>query len=180
MNDEFHFGEHAKRPARLGRPKAQHAQRSFDPRLVWVVAGLVVVATLAFVLLRGADEAGEQLGDANEQAVSQIDRANDAAAQGTLGRAAVVAQSLHAERGDFSADLPTLESYDPGLHMTSGPSKDATTVSYAAGADRFGAAVLSDSGACWWVSIDAAGVTSYGDGTPCTGQAALAASDPSW
>jgi hypothetical protein len=180
MNDEFNFGEHAKRPARLGRPKPQHAPRSFDPRVVWVAAALVVAGVLAWVFLRGADEAGQQLGDANEQAVSQIDRANDAAAQGTLGRAVVVAQSLNAEQGGFPADLPTLSGYDPGLRFTSGPSADATTVSTAAGPDRFGAAVMSASGTCWWVSIDPAGVTSYGSGTPCTGQAATAAADPSW
>jgi hypothetical protein len=180
MSDEFNFGEPAKHPARLGRSKPRHSQRSFDPRLVWVAAGLVAAATLAFVLLRSADEAGHQLGDANEQAVSEIDRANDAAAQGTLGRAAVVAQTLHAEQGTFTADLATLSGFDPGLHLTSGPSGDAMTVSYAAGPNGFGAAVESDSGTCWWLSLDGDGVTSYGSGTPCTGQAAMAASDPSW
>ena len=180
MSDEFHFGEHAKRPARLGRPRPQHAQRSFDPRLVWVALGLVVAGVLGFVLLRGADDAGKQLGHANEQAVSEIDRAYDAAAQGTLGRAAVVAQTLHAERGDYTADLATLQGFDPGLHLTSGPSQDVNTVSYAAGPNGFGAAVESDSGTCWWLSLDADGVTAYGSGTPCTGQAAIAASAPSW
>ena len=178
MSDEFNFGEPSKRPARLRRPRSQ--RRSFDLRFLWVAAGLVVAATLAFVLLRGADEAGHQLGDANEQAVSEIDRANDAAAQGTLGRAAVVAQTLHAEQGTFTADLATLSGFDPGLRLTSGPSADAMTVSYAAGPNGFGAAVVSDSGTCWWLSLDGDGVTSYGSGTPCTGQAALAASDPSW
>jgi hypothetical protein len=180
MSDEFNFGEPAKRPARLGRPKPGRAQRSFDLRLVWVAAGLVVAGVLAWVFLRGADEAGHQLGDANEQAASEIDRANDAAAQGTLGRAVVVAQSLNAEQGGFTADLPTLTGYEPGLHFTSGPSGDATSVSYAARPDAFGAAVMSTSGTCWWVSIDADGVISYGSGTPCTGQAAMAASAPSW
>lgn len=180
MSDEFNFGEPAKRPARLGRSKPQHSERSFDPRLLWVAAGLVVAGVLAFVLLRSADEAGHQLGGANEQAVSEIDRANDAAAQGTLGRAAVVAQTLHAERGDFTADAATLSGFDPGLHFTPAPSTDATTVSFASGPDGFGAAVESDSGTCWWLSLDGEGVTSYGSGTPCTGQAATAASDPSW
>jgi hypothetical protein len=180
MNDEFHFGDHAKRPARLGRPKPQLAPSSIDPRLLWIVAGLVVAATLAFVVLRGADEAGQQLGDANEQAVSQIDRAYDAAAQGTLGQAVVVAQTLHAERGSFTADLATLSAYDPGLHLTSGPSEDPSTVSYGADPSGFGAAVRSDSGTCWWVFVDTAGVTTYGRGNPCTGRAATAASDPSW
>ena len=180
MSDEFNFGEHAKRPARLGRSRPQHAQRSFDPRLLWAAAGLVVAGVLAFVLLRSADEAGKQLGRANEQAVSEIDRANDAAAQGTLGQAVVVAQTLHAERGSYTSDLASLSAYDPGLHLTGGPSKDPSTVAYAADANGFGAAVRSESGTCWWVFVDADGVTSYGTGTPCTGQAAMAASAPSW
>jgi hypothetical protein len=180
MRDEFNFGEPAKRPARLGRPETQRGQRSFDLRLTWVAAGLVAAAVLALVVLRGADEAGHQLGNANEQAVSQIDRANDAAAQATLGRAAVVAQSLNAEQGGFTADLATLSGYDPGLHFTSGPSADASTVSYAAGPESFGAAVESESGTCWWLSVSTDGVIAYGSGTPCTGRAATAASDPSW
>ena len=180
MSDEFQFGEPAKHPARLGRAKQPHEQRSFDLRLVWVAAGLVVAGVLAFVLLRSSDEAGKQLGRANEQAVSEIDRANDAAAQGTLGRAAVVAQTIHAEQGTYTADLATLSGFDPGLHLTSGPSTDVNTVSYAAEPNGFGAALESASGTCWWLSLDADGVTAYGSGTPCTGQAAMAASDPSW
>ena len=46
---------------------------------------------LAFVFLRSADEAGKQLADSETHAVSQIDKAHDAAAQGTMGRATVVA-----------------------------------------------------------------------------------------
>lgn len=180
MSDEFHFGEPARRPARLGEGKSTSAARSIDPRLMWIAAGLVVAGVLAFVFLRGADEAGTQIADIQRQAVSQIDRAHDAAAQGTIGRAVVVALSLHAESGSFTTDLPTLSAFDPGLHFTSGPAKDPTTVSYAVDATGFGAAVRSKSGTCWWARIDASGVTTYGSGTPCTGSAALAASAPSW
>ena len=180
MSDEFQFGQHAKRPARLGDPTAKHASRSFDPKLVWIAAGLVVAGVLAFVFLRSADEAGRQIGDANEHAVSQIDEAHDVAAQATMSRAVVVALGLHAESGSFTTDLATLSAFDPGLHFTSGPSKDAMSISYAADATRFGAAVRSESGTCWWARIDASEVTTYGSGTPCTGSAALAASAVSW
>ncbi len=180
MKDEFNFGEPAKHPARLGQPKPKHAGGSLDPRLVWIVAGLVVAGVLAFVFLRSADEAGKQIADSQTDAVSQIDRAYDAAAQGTMGRAVVVALSLHAERGSFTTDLATLSAYDPGLRFTSGPSRGPMTVSYAVDAAGFGAAVRSESGTCWWAKIAANSVTTYGSGKPCTGTAAMAASAASW
>jgi hypothetical protein len=180
MNDEFHFGEHAKHPARLGGPPPQHAKSPFDLRLLWIAAGFVVVAVIVFVVLSGADDAGKQVADAESGAVAQIDTAYDAAAQGTIGQAVVVALSLHAEHGSFTTDIATLSAYDPSLHFTSGPSNDPATVSYAVSGSQFGAAVRSESGTCWWVRIDASGVTTYGSGTTCTGSAAMAASDPSW
>jgi hypothetical protein len=181
MNDDFHFGQHVKRPARLGSaPPQQHARRSFDLRLLWIAAGLVVVAVTAYVFLSGADQAGKQIGDAESETIAQIDLAYDAAAQATIGHAVVVAQSLYAERGSFTTDLATLSAYDPGLRFTAGPSSDPTTVSYAVSGSEFGAAVRSESGTCWWVKIAANSVTTYGSGSTCTGSAAMAASATSW
>jgi hypothetical protein len=147
---------------------------------VWIVAGLVVAGALALVFLRSADEAGKQIADSQLSAVSQIDRAYDAAAQGTMGRAVVVALSLYAENGSFTTDLATLSAYDPSLRFTSGPSNGPTTISYSADAAGFGAAIRSESSTCWWARIDTAGVTTYATGTPCTGTAAKAASAASW
>jgi hypothetical protein len=180
MDDGFNFGQPAKRRARLSGPKLQHERSTFNPKLVWIAAGLVVAGVLAFVFLRSADEAGKQIADSETHAVSQIDKAYDAAAQGTMGRATVVALSLYAERGSFTTDLATLSAYDPGLRFTSGPSRDATTISYAVSAGNFGAAVRSESGTCWWAKIGTDSVTTYGSGTPCTGSAAMAASATSW
>lgn len=180
MNDDFHFGEPAKRPARLGSAPAPQARRSFDFRLLWIAAGIVVAAVIAFVLLSGADEAGKQIGDAQSDTVAQIDRAYDAAAQATIGHAVVVAQTLYAERGSFTTDLATLSAYDPAVRFTSGPSNGPATVSYAVTGSEFGAAVRSESGTCWWVKIAASSVTTYGSGPACTGSAAMAASAPSW
>jgi hypothetical protein len=180
MDEGFNFGEPAKRRARPGGPKPQHERSTFNPKLVWVAAGLVVAGVLAFVFLRSANEAGKQLADSETHAISQIDRAHDAAAQGTMGRATVVALSLYAERGSFTTDLATLSAYDPGLRFTSGPSKGPMTVSYAVSAGSFGAAVRSESGTCWWAKIGADSVTTDGSGTPCTGNAAMAASAASW
>jgi hypothetical protein len=180
MNDEFQFGEPAKHPAQLGAATPARRRSSIDLRVVWIGAGLVVAGVVAFAFLRGADEAGKELADARSETVAQIDRAHDAAAQGTMGRAVVVAQSLYAEHGSFTSDLATLSAYDPGLRFTSGPSNGPTAISYAVDDSGFGAAVRSASGTCWWVKIDASGVTSYGSGSPCTGRAALASSADSW
>jgi hypothetical protein len=180
MGDEFQFGERARRPARLGGSRAKRTKGSFDLRVLWIVAGLAVAAVVAFVVLSGADEAGKEIADAGSGTVGQIDTAYDAAAQGTVGRAVVVAQSLHAESGTFPDDLATLSAFDPGLHFTPDASKDPSTVSYAVSGSEFGAAVRSESGTCWWVRIDAGGVTTYGSGSDCTGSAAMAAAAPSW
>ena len=145
-----------------------------------MVGGIVVGGVVAFVLLTGADEAGDRLGDAREGAAIPVDRAYDAAAQGTIGRAVVVAQTLHAERGSFPKNVAALSATDPSLTFTRGPSDAPTAVSFAVGEDGFAAAVRSESGTCWWVRIDPTGVTSYGSGTTCTGSAAMAASAPSW
>jgi hypothetical protein len=176
--DEFQFGDRAKRPAR--EPRLRHARSSVDQRLLWLVACLLVVGVVAYVVLRGAGEAGDRLGDAGARAVSQVDRAHDAAAQGSLGRAVVVAQTLHAEQGSFPTDLATVAAADPSLTVTAGPSDGPTSISYALGQGGFAAAVRSDSGTCWWVRIDPAGVASYGSGAACTGSAAMAASAPGW
>ncbi|MCD6020775.1 MAG: hypothetical protein K0R20_485, partial [Actinomycetia bacterium] len=42
------------------------------------------------MFLRSADEAGREIADARSDTLTQIDRAYDAAAQGTVGRAVVV------------------------------------------------------------------------------------------
>lgn len=180
MNDAFQFGERSKDPARLGGPRPSRRKSSIPFTLVGIVAGLVVAAAAAFVFLNGADEAGTQVAEARSETVTQVDRAYDAAAQGTVGRAVVVAQSVYAEHGSFITDLPTLSAFDPGLRFTTGPSTGPETASYAVIGMEFAVAVRSESGACWWVKVDAGSATTYGSGPTCTGRAALAASAPSW
>lgn len=180
MTDEFQFGEPAKHPARLSGPRPPRPTSSFPFKLVGAAACLVVAAAAAIVFLRGADEAGKEIAGGRSETLAQVDRAYDAAAQGTVGRAVVVAQTLYAEQGRFTTDLPTLSAFDPGLRFTSGPSTSPQTVSYAVSGTEFAAAVRSESGACWWVRIDASSRISYGSGATCTGTAALAASSPSW
>jgi hypothetical protein len=179
MDDGFNFGQPAKRPLRRGGGRPAPG-RSFDGRLVWVALGLLVAGVLAFVFLRGADTAGKQIGDTETTTIEQVDRAYDAAAQASVGRAVVAAQSLLAESGTFPTDLATLSAFDPSIHFTSGASEGPTSVAYAAEDAAFAAAVRSESGTCWWVKVDPSGVTTYGSGPTCTGRAAMAAAEPSW
>jgi len=179
MDGGFNFGEPAKRPAKLGGPRAPRTG-SFDVRIVWVAAGLAVAAMLAFVFLRGAGEAGERIADAESNTVAQVDRAQDVAAQSSIVRALAVARTVYAEGGTFASDPATLSAFEPSIHFTSGESTGPTSVAYRADASSFGVAVRSESGTCWWAKAQGSGTTAYGSGGTCTGQAALTASDPAW
>ena len=175
--DDLGFGEPSRRAARLDEPKPRHARSRLDGRLVWLlVAALVVAGVSTFVFVTGDDEPAAD----PASAASPVDRALDSAAKSTIGRAVVVAQTLHAERGSFPSDAAILSAMDPTLTFTAEPSGDPLSVSYAVGEEGFAAAVRSASGTCWWVRVDPSGATSYGSGSTCTGEAAMAASEPAW
>jgi hypothetical protein len=176
----FNFGEPAKRPAKLGGPRAPRSGGSFDLRIVWLAVGLAVAAMLAFVFLRGAGEAGERIAEAESNTVAQVDRAQDAAAQASITRAVIVARTVYAEQGTFASDPATLSAFEPSIDFTAGESTGPTSIAYRANASAVGVAVRSESGTCWWAKAEGTGTTAYGSGGTCTGQAALAASDPSW
>jgi hypothetical protein len=132
------------------------------------------------VFLRGAGEAGSQIADTRSDTVAQIDRAQDASAQASIGRAVVVARTLFAEQGTFETDPTELSAFDPSIRFTTGASTGPTSISYTASDSSFGIAVRSESGTCWWARADAAGGTTYGSGDTCTGESALAANAPGW
>ena len=178
MDGGFNFGQPAKRPAKLGVARTPRTGAGFDVRIPLIAAGLVVAAVLAFVFLRGADEAGRQIADAQADAVAQVDRAQDVEAQVALGRAVVVVRTFYAEQGSF--EPAGLADFDPSVDFTPGASTGPTSIAYQSDGDAFGVAARSTSGTCWWVRGDAAGTTSYGSGDACTGRAALGANDPSW
>ena len=180
MDGGFNFGEPAKRPAKLDPSKRTRTAGSFDLRILWIATGLAVAGVLAFLFLRGAGEAGEQIADANAQTVAQIDRAQDAAAQTSATRAIVVARALSAEQSGFAADPAALTAFDPTIRFTAGASAGPRSVAFSSTDSVFAVAVRSESGTCWWASTDVGGATRYGSGEACTGRAALDASAPSW
>lgn len=180
MSDAFNFGSPAKRPARLGPTKQGRGTAGFDARILFLVVGLILTAIVIFVVLRATGEAGTRVADARSETVLAIDRASDAAAQGTLGSAVVIARTAFAEQGSFPSDPAALTAFDPSVRFTAGASTGPTSISMRTDDAAFAAAVRSDSGTCWWARLDAAGAATYGSGDTCTGQAAMAADAPSW
>jgi hypothetical protein len=179
VDDGFNFGEPAKRPAKLGTARGRAAP-SVDLRLVLIGVGLVAAASVLFVFLSGAHEAGREIGKAEVDTIAQVDRAQDAAAQTSATRAIVVARTVTAENGSFPEDAATLSAFEPSIQFTSGASTGPDQVAVAATPTTFGAAVRSESDTCWWISIDQAGVTRYGSGDTCTGRAAMGATATAW
>ncbi|HET9672915.1 MAG TPA: hypothetical protein VFQ40_08735 [Actinomycetota bacterium] len=180
-DDRFNFGFPARRPARLGQPHPPRATTAFGPHHLLLAVGLGAAALVLFVVLRGAGRAGEEVGEARSETMVALDRANDAAAQATLGSAVVIARTAWAERGAFPTDPAGLSAFDASVRFTAGPSSGPTSVGMSVVDDEvFAAAVRSASGTCWWVKLNTSGGTTYGSGGTCTGDAAMAADAPSW
>jgi hypothetical protein len=105
-------------------------------------------------------------------------------AQSALRNALVAAKTYYSDAGTFSGISPVkLHEVEPNLMFVDAdtPAVAADTVSVAIVGDRFAAAALSENGVCYWIT-EGVGIsgTQYGEGTPCTGTAALAATGNSW
>jgi hypothetical protein len=72
-----------------------------------------------------------------------------------------------------------LSSVDRSLVFTDGPSPAPGIVSVATDGERWSAAVMGESGTCYWLRLGPEGLT-YGTGSVCTGVAAMASDDDSW
>jgi hypothetical protein len=185
MSDSFSFGEPARRRPRLDRPGPRRDER--EPALgrsrssiVLAVAAAGIAVVIGFVVLSVIHSGGTAAGESERTAVSQIDRARDVQAQLALQQASAAARALQAEGGLDRAGAGALASYDPALGATAAASTGPTSVSVSATTTGWGAAAMSTSGTCYWIHLDATGAVAYGTGTPCTGQAALAAAGAAW
>jgi hypothetical protein len=169
--DEFNFG-----PPGRGR-----RQIGIDPRLLMVVGGLLAAALAVVGFLTFVSKGGHEAAEAQVTAVQQIDHSQDAAAQSALRTAMVAAKTLFTDNESYGGLGPAdLASVEPGLTYTDGPSPDAQTVSVALQGSTAGMAAMSPSGTCFYIKDDAVGGVTFGSGTVCTGQAALAATGASW
>ena len=152
MDDSFNFGAPSKRKANLGRaPKKRGGSRSgLDPRLAFGVVGLLVVGAAVFAFMSLMDSGGKQIAKHNEEAVSQVAGARDEQAK-VAARAAVIAARGVAAGGPYSTvTTDQLKAFDPSLEFTGSASTGPTVVSIASTDEAFAAAVLADSGNCFY------------------------------
>jgi hypothetical protein len=173
MNDSFNFGRQA-RP----RPRV-----SLDPRLALGAVLLILVVFAVYATMHLFSSSGKQIARTERSVVSTADTAKDVAAQSALANSLQTAKLAFVDGGEdyTSAGPGQLSALDPSLTYTDGPSTNPSVVSLVATHTTWSAAVMSDSGTCFWIHDDmSVGSTTYGRGTPCTGAAAEAASGSSW
>jgi type II secretory pathway pseudopilin PulG len=173
MNDSFNFGRQA-RP----RPRV-----TLDPRLLLGAVVLILAVFGAYAAMHLFASPGKQIARTERSVVSSADAARDSAAQSALSTTLQTAKLAYVDGGeDFtSAGTGQLSALDPSFTYTDGPSTDPSVVSLATTKTSWSAAVMSDSGTCFWIHDDVTvGTTTYGHGTPCTGAAAAGATGTSW
>jgi hypothetical protein len=131
-----------------------------------------------------ADSPWHVILDQADSADSQTASAQARVAQSALRNALIAAKTYMTDDGTFNGVSPAkLHDLDPTLTFVDAdtPVAAADTVSFAIVGERFAAAALSENGICYWITEDVAvSRTKYGQGTPCTGTGALAATDSSW
>lgn len=107
---------------------------------------------------------------------SPVDASARRAARGALDAAR---RAMHGKGTPADAGPGLLGTPRDGLIVTDGASSAPIVVSVAIEGRRWSAAVMGASGTCYWVSLGPAGAR-FGDGTPCTGVAALDARERRW
>lgn len=153
---------------------------SMTPILVVAVA-VAVAATLVGAALLVVKRGGEAAAERTRTTISATRTTADQEAQSSLRNALVAARVLATDGGGtYDIVSPVaLASVEPDLSYVSEPANGPGVVSVAVSGTEFGAAALSSTGTCFWIH-DGLGGTFYGDGDPCTGVAALAASQAAW
>jgi hypothetical protein len=127
---------------------------------------LAVLATAC-----GGGAGGDQAGGAIDSAA----KAQDLQAQMSLRTAQGAAVALYSEGGDFAgAGVAQMQIMEPSLTYMAGssPSASVNSVSVHAEAGVWAAAVLSESGTCWYLKLAGPAQPMFGRGSTCTGDAA--------
>ena len=108
------------------------------------------------------------------------DRANDSAARAALHDGLVTAWIIYIDDLDFDdADGAGMATGEPSMTFIDAPGVSASgeqlSVATGAGGSTWGAAVMSDSGTCFYVRTNGTDATVYGSSTSlaCSGTAAL-------
>lgn len=125
--------------------------------------------------LSGAPEA---VSAGDTQDVAPDDRLARSAAREALAAARQIA---HGKVSFVEAGPAQLAKAVPAVTFADGPSAAPQVVSVIATGDAWAAAVMSNSGRCFYVRVDDRGRVDYGTSvTDCTGAAALGAADQAW
>ena len=98
------------------------------------------------------------------------------AARGAIGSAEELAATMSLDR--VGPDALAIVNHQ--VLFIEGSSTGPSVVSVFAGATGWAAAVQGSANVCFWVALAADGQVRYGEGSPCTGMAALAADQHSW
>jgi hypothetical protein len=124
---------------------------------------IVLTAAVSAALALSACGLGMEASGA-QQDVNAIGPAEDAQAQNNLQLAVVAARTAFTDSVSFqSANATTLAQVEPSLRYTSGASTGPGIVSVMPeDANHWAAAVLSDSGTCFYVVVDGSGTARNG------------------
>jgi len=182
-SDSFSLGAPAKGARGLPAAKSTRTRGGGSlerSRMVLGGIGLVIAAVVIYGFMHFMGGAGKEIASDQQAAIDQIGNAQDAQAQLTANQGSQAVEALYAQSQSFAAITPaSLRDFEPAYTYTTGASTDPNTLSVASSSNGVGLAVLSSSGSCLYVHITPTG-NSYGQGTACTGQAALSASSPGW
>jgi hypothetical protein len=123
----------------------------------------LVLAALSALLVLPACGLGLEASGA-QQDINAMGPAQDAQAQNNLQLAVVAARTAFADSVSFQgANASTLAQVEPSLQYTSGASTGPGTVSVMPeDANHWAAAVLSDSGTCFYAVVDGSGTARNG------------------
>lgn len=119
---------------------------------------------------------------AGETDEDQVDYGpSDLSAQSDAYMAAVASQIALLGGGPDAVTPAGLRAIDRSLIYVKGASKRPGQVSVISASNAVGIAVMSRSGACFWLKYSVGdGVQTFGVGRPCTGRAALGAEGEAW
>jgi hypothetical protein len=105
----------------------------------------------------------------------------DAPARADARTALATAREAVRGRATFADAGPgQLSAIERSLVFTDGPSPAPGIVSIASSGGRWAGAVMGTSGMCYWIRLGHTGTTFGSSGTPCTGLAALSATESAW
>jgi hypothetical protein len=118
-----------------------------------IVAGIVVLVPFVF--------AGRQEAQHGRDAIAQVDRAKDVAAEATLETAIRSASAYFAENGTYQGFGPSSAStWDPAVRSTSGPATPG--VVSVRGVTATSVVMVTSTGSSFLCAAQSGGVTTYG------------------